>query len=146
MKKVSVKNAAISAAIIYVLGVSAFLSSFLLPILSNPELQANLVLMLAIIPAALFGAHIYYGKGFQTNGFLLGAFLFMIVMALDALITVPLFIIPNGGNHLTFFSDPGFWLIAVEYILVVATYWWFKKRYFQQGQKQNARKVATKRP
>lgn len=126
MKNLNVPNAAISAVIIYVLGITAFISSFFLPILSDENFQANLALMIAIVPAALLGAHLYYGKGFQTNGFLLGVFLFLITMLLDALITVPLFVIPNGGNHLTFFSDPGFWLIAGEYIIAVASYWWFK--------------------
>ena len=108
MKSIDFKNAVISAVIIYTIGVTAFVSSFLIPILPDTNLQANVVLMIALIPAALFGAHIYYKKGYQTNGFLLGAFLFVMAMVLDALITVPLFIIPSGGNHVTFFSDPGF--------------------------------------
>ena len=128
MKSLHFKDAVISAIIIYVLGVAAFTSSFLLPILPDANLQANLFLMIAIIPAALFGASVYYNKKYQTNGFLLGIFLFLMAMILDALITVPLFIIPSGGNHLTFFSDPGFWLVAVEYVLVIAIYWWLKKR------------------
>ena len=128
MKSLNIKNAVISAVIIYILGVTAFVGSFMLPILPDANLQANLVLMVAIIPAALLGAYIYYNKGYQTNGFLLGAFLFFIAMILDALITVPLFIMPSGGNHLTFFSDPSFWLITVEYMMTIVIYWWFRKR------------------
>ncbi|NET33945.1 MAG: DUF5367 domain-containing protein [Cyanothece sp. SIO1E1] len=123
MKKLNVKRAAISALIIYVLGVSAFIASHFVPIMSDPEAQANLVLMIAITPAAIFGAFLYYRRGHETNGILLGAFLFLLTIVLDALITVPLFVIPAGGNHLSFFGDPGFWLIGVEYVLVVAAYW-----------------------
>ncbi len=122
MKNLNVKRVAISGAVIYVIAVSAFLGSFFVPIMSDPELQANLVLSLALIPAAMVGAHLYYRKGHQTNGFALGAALFFVAMILDALITVPLFVIPAGGSHLSFFTDPGFWLIGLEYILVVAAY------------------------
>ena len=51
--------------------------------------------------------------------------MFLGAMILDAIITVPLFIIPNGGSHLSFFGDPGFWLIGLEYVSVVAVYWQF---------------------
>ena len=125
MKNLHLKSAAISTVIAYVLGVASFISSFFVPILSDPELQANLVLMISIIPAAAFGAYLYYRKGHQTPGFVLGAAMFFGTMLLDALITVPVFIIPNGGSHLEFFTDPGFWLIGVEYVAVVAVYWQF---------------------
>ena len=52
--------------------------------------------------------------------------MFSSAIVLDALITVPVFIIPHGGNHLSFFGDPGFWLIGFEYVTVVAAYWKFK--------------------
>lgn len=53
--------------------------------------------------------------------------MFLVAMVLDALITVPFLIMPYGGTYLSFFSDPGFWLIAVEYISVVAAYWQIEK-------------------
>ena len=123
MKKLNLKSVLIAATIAYLLGVSAFIGSFLLPIMSDPEAQANLVLGIAIIPAAILGARYYYRKGHETNGFILGAAMFFIVIILDALITVPLFVIPAGGDHLSFFTDPGFWIIGLEYILSVAIFW-----------------------
>ena len=106
----------------YVLGVSAFIGSFMIPIMSDPEKQANIVLSIAIIPAAMIGAHFYYRNGERLNGVLLGVFMFFQTIILDALITVPLFIIPAGGNHLEFFTDPGFWMIGLEYVMAVACY------------------------
>jgi hypothetical protein len=91
--------------------------------MSDSDLQANWVLSIFLIPAALLGTHIYYRKGHQTNGFVLGIFMFMIAMILDVLITVPFFIMPYGGSYKSFFIDLSFWLIAVEYISVVAAYW-----------------------
>jgi len=44
----------IAAVIVYLLGVSAFVASFYVPILDNAELQANLVLTLTLIPAAVW--------------------------------------------------------------------------------------------
>lgn len=123
MKNLTTKSVLIAGSIAYLLGVSAFLGSFFVPFMSDPETQANLVLAIAIIPAAMLGARFYYRRGHETNGFVLGAAMFFIAMVLDALITVPVFIIPAGGDHISFFTDPGFWLIGVEYVLAVASYW-----------------------
>ena len=128
MKNLNVKHLIIVSVLAYTLGVSAFLGSFFVPILSDAELQANLVLAVAIIPAAILGARMYYRKGHQTNSFLLGGAMFFITMILDALITVPLFVIPAGGDHISFFTDPGFWFIGVEYVMAVVIYRWVYKR------------------
>ena len=117
------KRVILSAIIVWAIGVSAFVSSYFVPVMEDLDQQANWVLSLVIIPAAFLGAHIYYRKGYLTNGFALGGAMFLVTMLLDAMITVPFFIMPYGGNHLTFFTDPGFWLLAVEYISVVAAYW-----------------------
>ncbi|WP_417611933.1 DUF5367 family protein [Owenweeksia hongkongensis] len=126
MKSLNLKHVAISAATVYAIGILAFVGSYFVPLLDDADFQANLVLMIAIIPAAYLGAHLYYRKAHGTNGFLLGGSMFLGAMILDALITVPLFIIPNGGNYVSFFGDPGFWLIGVEYIGVVVAYWQFR--------------------
>ena len=128
MKQLHFKRALIAAFIAYVIGVSAFLTSFYIPLLSDPELQANLVLAIAIIPASILGAGFYYRKHKETNGLLLGISMFLVVMILDAAITVPVFVIPAGGDHISFFTDPGFWVIAAIYILSVTIYSKFKKR------------------
>lgn len=123
MKSVHLKSGVISAVIIWSLGVTGFVASYFVPVMSDLDLQANWTLSLVLIPAALLGAHIYYRKGHKTNGFALGLYMFLICMVLDALITVPFFIMPYGGSYLSFFTDLGFWLIAVEIISVVAAYW-----------------------
>jgi hypothetical protein len=126
MKSLNIKHAIISSIVVYVFGILAFVGSYFVPLLEDPDLQANIVLMAAIIPAAVLGAYLYYRRGYTTHGFVLGSVLFSSAIILDAIITVPVFIIPNGGNHLTFFGDPGFWLIGFEYVAVVAAYWKFK--------------------
>jgi hypothetical protein len=123
MKNIHFKSATISALIVYVIGVSAFVGSYFFPVMADADLQANWVLSIVLIPAATLGAHIYYRKGHQTNGFVLGIAMFLVAMVLDAIITVPFLIIPNGGSYVSFYTDPGFWLIAVEYTSVVAAYW-----------------------
>ena len=122
MKNIHLKSAVISAVIVWTLGVLAFVASYFVPFMSDPDLQANWVLSIVLIPLATLGAHTYYRKGHQANGFVLGIAMFAVAIILDATITVPFLIMPYGGNHLSFFSDPGFWLIAVEYVGVVAAY------------------------
>lgn len=125
MKNLSLKHAIISSLVVYLLGILAFVSSYFVPIMEDPDLQANIVLMAAVIPAAYLGAYLYYRRGYTTHGFLLGSTMFSGAIILDAIITVPVFIIPIGGNHLTFFGDPGFWLIGFEYMAVVTAFWKF---------------------
>ena len=124
MKNLSLKHAIISSLVVYLLGILAFVGSYFVPIMEDPDLQANIVLMAAVIPAAYLGAYLYYRRGYTTHGFLLGSTMFSGAIILDAIITVPVFIIPIGGNHLTFFGDPGFWLIGFEYMAVVVTAFW----------------------
>lgn len=123
MKDLNLKHAAISSAVVYVLAILAFLGSFFVPVLEDQELQANMALIIAMIPAAYFGAYLYYRRGHTASGYALGFAMFLGAIVLDAIITVPVFVIPNGGDHLSFFGDPGFWLIGFEYIMVVAGYW-----------------------
>lgn len=127
MNKTNIQRAIISASLVWILGVTAFAASYIVPVMSDPDLQANWVLSIVLIPSAVLGARIYYRKGRKTNGFVLGASMFLVAMILDALITVPVFIMPYGGNHISFFTDPGFWLIAVEYVSIVAIYWQIEK-------------------
>lgn len=126
MKNINFKHVVISCLVVYVLGILAFIGSYFVPIMEDPDLQANIVLMIAIIPAAYIGANLYYRRGNITHGLVLGSAMFSSAIVLDAIITVPLFIIPNGGNYLTFFGDPGFWLIGFEYVAMVVAYWKFK--------------------
>lgn len=127
MKNIQIKSIFISAVIVWTIGVTAFVASYFVPLMSDADLQANWVLSLTLIPSAALGAHIYYRNGHKTNGFVLGASMFLVTMILDALITVPVFIVPYGGDHISFFTNLGFWLIAAEYVSVVAAYWQIEK-------------------
>ncbi len=126
MKQINIKYAIVSSLAVYLIGIVAFVGSYYVPIMTDADLQANIFLMVAMIPAASFGAFLYYRKNLITHGLLLGLVMFLGAMILDALITVPLFIIPNGGDHYAFFVDPGFWLIGIEYVAVVTVYWSIK--------------------
>lgn len=112
--------------IIWIIGVSIYNISFFIPILENPVQQANTALFIAVVPLVWLGALQYYKKDNHTQGYWIGLTFFLIAGTLDALITVPLFIIPNGGSHHEFFTDPGFWLIGVEFIAIATLYWYAK--------------------
>ncbi|NNF32933.1 MAG: DUF5367 family protein [Saprospiraceae bacterium] len=105
MKTIHLKSALISSLIVYAIAIIAFVASYFYPVMDDADLQANYVLSFVIIPAAFIGAHIYYRKGHLTNGIVLGLIMFLIAIVLDALITVPFFIIPYGGDYISFFTD-----------------------------------------
>ena len=111
---------------IWALGVSAYVLSFFVPILDNAEQQANMVLFLVVLPLVWFGGKWYYKKDQHTHGYWVGQTFFLTAAALDALITVPFLVIPNGGSHYSFFTDPGFWIIGAEFLGLAVLYWYAK--------------------
>ena len=117
--------------LIWTLGASFYTISYFFPLLENIEFQANLVLALALIPIACLGAKIYYKKGSKMHGIKFGLIVLFTSILLDALITVPYFIIPYGGSYLAFFGGLSFWIIAVEYLLIVFLYWNLKVKTIQ---------------
>lgn len=123
MKKLNLKRAALATIIVWTLGVTAFMTSYYIPLMDDLDAQANWVLSIALLPATVIGARYYYLKGNSTNGLLVGACMFLLTVFLDASITVPIFIYPIGGDHISFFCDPGFWILGLEYVCVVSIYW-----------------------
>lgn len=112
--------------LIWVIGVSLYALSFYVPILENPEQQANIWLSIVILPVVWFGAKLYYKKGVTAHGLWVGTIFFSVSAILDALITVPFTILPYGGTYSDFFIDFGFWCIGIEFIAMTALYWYIK--------------------
>ena len=111
---------------IWALGVSAYTLSFFVPVLDNVEQQANMVLFLVVLPLVWNGAKWYYKKDRVTHGYWVGQTFFLTAAALDALITVPLLVVPNGGSYYAFFTDPGFWIVGAEFLATAVLYWYTK--------------------
>ncbi len=119
-------RAVIVGSFVWILGASFYSASYVFPFLEDLELQANLVLAIASIPNAWLGASLYYKKKTNLHGLTVGAIVVLTAMLLDAIITVPYVLLPNGGSYQTFFGAPAFWLIAAEYLLIVFVYWTLK--------------------
>ncbi len=108
-----------TAVLAWTLGVSIYLLSYTLPLLENPELQANLALAIGVIPCAALCTYLFYRRGNMAPTLL--ALRFVLVAALlDAIITVPVFIIPAGGSYAGFFGHPMFYIIVAEFFIVVS--------------------------
>ena len=109
---------------IWIIAILFYSISYAIPILENPDTQANVVLFVVVMPLVWYACLIYYKKGNKTHGLKVGQALLLTAVALDALITVPFFVMPNGGNHYSFFTSIGFWIIAFEFLLVASLYWY----------------------
>ena len=121
-------RAILTGTIIWILGVGVFVTSFYIPLIENLELQSNLALALTLIPLGWMGAKNYHAKYPNSSGFRLAAIMVGTAVLLDALVTVPVLIIPVGGNYGSFFGSASFWLIALEYFTVVMLYSYFHFR------------------
>lgn len=114
--------------LIWIIGVTAFTVFFEIPFLEDSYLQANIGLAIVVPFLVWIGAKMYYRKGALTHGIVTGLIMLTASAALDALITVPMLIIPFGGSYASFFGSLDFWLIAAEFIGVVFLYWLLKIR------------------
>ena len=121
-----IKRAIVLGIVIWSIGILLYSISYYIPILENTETQVNLVLLIAVMPLVWLGCNYYHKKDKQTNGYFVGLTFLLTAVALDALITVPFFVIPNGGSHYSFFMDLGFWLIAIEFLVVATLYWYIR--------------------
>jgi len=109
---------------IWIIAILFYSISYAIPILENPDTQANIVLFIVVMPLVWFGCSRYYKKDYKTHGLKVGQTMLLTAVALDALITVPLFVMPHGGNHYSFFTSIGFWIIAFEFLIVASLYWY----------------------
>ncbi|MCB0372585.1 MAG: DUF5367 family protein [Muricauda sp.] len=118
--------------LVWIFGVSAFTAFYELPLMENRYAQANIGLALIVPFLVWFGSQIYYRKAKATHGIKLGLLMLLASATLDALITVPILIIPFGGSYASFFGSADFWLIALEFVLVAIVYWYLNVRPKQQ--------------
>jgi len=109
---------------IWIIGILFYSISYAIPIFEPADTQANVVLFVVVMPLVWLASSFYYKKENKTHGFKVGLTMLLTAVALDALITVPFFIIPNGGNHYSFFTSLGFWIIAAEFLLIASLYWY----------------------
>ena len=109
---------------IWLIAILFYSISYVIPILEDLDTQADVVLFVVVMPLVWFACSFYYKKDTKTHGLKVGQTLLLTAVALDALITVPLFVIPNGGNYYSFFTSMGFWIIALEFLLVASLYWY----------------------
>tara|TARA_B100000780_G_C21095833_1_gene441954 strand:+ start:538 stop:951 length:414 start_codon:yes stop_codon:yes gene_type:complete len=115
--------------VVWLMGVSIYLISYYIQILENQELQTNILLVIGIIPSALTGTYLFYRNGKMKPTYLALTFV-LVAASLDALITVPVFVIPSGGSYAEFFSDPMFYTILLELFILTIYSTTYSKTYF----------------
>lgn len=118
------RRAILTGIAIWIIAILFYSLSYFVPFLNDADSQANVVLFVVVIPLVWIGTAFYYKKERKTHGYWVGQVLLLTAVALDALITVPFFVIPKGGNHYTFFTSLGFWIIALEFLSISVLYYY----------------------
>ncbi|MEM6264156.1 MAG: hypothetical protein AAGI38_16695 [Bacteroidota bacterium] len=132
MTKINVKSLFISSAAVWIVSYLTLTASYAMPLMKDPVLQGSWLLSIILIPFSFLGAHLYYRKGHKTNGFLLGAMMFLVYLLLDVLVTVPTLIGPFDANaYMAFFANFNYWFLGLELIAIVAVFWQFKVGLFE---------------
>ena len=75
-----------------------------------------------LIPIAILCSWLYYKSKDSINGFVLGIVFLIVGIVLDMIVTVPLFIIPQGGGYGTYFSNIFMLSGFLELIVLVGIY------------------------
>ncbi|PWL38878.1 hypothetical protein DKG77_11615 [Flagellimonas aquimarina] len=118
------KRAILTGMAIWAVAILFYSVSFYVPIMKDAEAQANVVLFVIVMPIVWLGSSFYYKKDNKTHGYIVGQTMLLTAVALDATITVPFFIIPNGGSYYGFFTSLGFWIVAFEFLTIAILYWY----------------------
>jgi hypothetical protein len=95
------------------------------------HLSTNTVWMihyLLLIPVVILLSYFYYKSKDMVNGFLLGLVFVVTGVILDMVTTVPLFIIPQGGTFMTYFTDTYLLIGLAESFVIVGLYDLFRKK------------------
>ena len=83
---------------------------------------------ISVILATLIMSFWYYKSSEKPNGFFLGIIWLVIDLLLESVITIPMFVLPSGQSHLSYFSR---WDLLVDLAIIVITpgmYWLLKRR------------------
>lgn len=110
------KRAILLGIAIWIIAILFYSFSYYVSILESADTQANVVLFVVVMPLVWIACSFYYKKDNKTHGLKVGQTMLLTAAALDALITVPFFVMPKGGNHYSFFTAIGFWIIAIEFL------------------------------
>ncbi|MEO1262616.1 MAG: DUF5367 family protein [Bacteroidota bacterium] len=120
----NISRAIFAGTITWFLVLSAFVVlSFIPGVVESLTLQ-GVIVGLMVIPFGSLGAAFYYKKSKRQIVWPVALAMALTALVLDALITVPFIEMPyNGRGHVAFFSDPLFWALFTEIIVVVWLYW-----------------------
>ena len=83
---------------------------------------------ISVIFATLIMSIWYYKSSEKPNGFFLGIIWLVTDLFLESVITIPMFVLPSGQTHLSYFSR---WDLLVDLAIIVITpgmYWLVKRR------------------
>lgn len=119
-------RAILTGALIWLFIFIAFIGLSFVPTIKDSTNQQALIVSVLIIPFARFGASIFYKNGNTINGIFSAIIMTITAIALDAIITVPLIVIPTGGSYQSFFSFPLFWLLVTINLVTIYLYWRLK--------------------
>ena len=120
------KRAILLGIAIWVIAILFYSATYFLAPPDIADILANIILFVVVMPLVWTASSFYYKKDHKTHGYLVGQTMLLTAVALDALITVPFLVIPQGGSHFDFFTSIGFWIIAVEFLVVAALYWYIR--------------------
>ncbi len=81
-----------------------------------------------LVPFTLLCSWLYYRSKDKLNGLAVGLFFLLIGIILDFIITVPFFIIPQGGSYLSYFYDPKLFVGFLVVLIISGVYDLFRKK------------------
>lgn len=123
-----VSRAVLSGVMIWLQIFTLFTAISFIPVLKESSYIQSIVIFAIVIPIVISGVWFYYRKEKSAKALHLALIIILTSLVLDAIITVPFIIIPEGGNYLSFFTDPNLLLLALEIVMISFAYYKFQIR------------------
>lgn len=124
----NLSRAFLTGTMVWVAIFSVFTILSFIPSLHDAETLQTIIVYLFLIPILYYGLTFYYKKGKTNNGFQLGLIIIVTCLILDALITLPLVIIPHGGDYMSFFTSPLLLIMGLEILAITFLFWSNKQK------------------
>ena len=96
------------------------------PVLKDLGNWQWIIHFIALILIAIVGLSFYYKGSVKTNGLLVGLIMLATGIVLDAIVTLPFFVSPQGITYAEFFLNP-LMIVGFAELLLVSWLYWKKK-------------------
>ncbi len=110
-------RAVLSGIILWIMIFSLYTLISFIPLFRQSIILQNSIVFIGVIIFVYFSVLFYFRKGKKISGLMLAILMIITALGLDALVTVPMVMIPQGIGYKIFYATPFLWLMVAEILM-----------------------------